>query len=191
MSYTNYMLRGLLQATCHAKHLEVNCGAKRLECVELAPAVGPPHALRPRQQAPHAPNAPRLSLAALLLCAFALLPLSAPAQDWPQWGGTPARNMYCPATNLPDHFTTGKSGDIKFKGASEEIDRSNTENLKWVTKLGSQSYGNVTVAHGRVFIGTNNENPRDPRSVGDRSILMCFDEKSGELLWQLSLIHIS
>jgi hypothetical protein len=93
--------------------------------------------------------------------------------------------MYCPATNLPDHFTRGNSGDIKFKGALEEIDRSNTENLKWVAKLGSQSYGNVTVAKGRVFIGTNNENPRDPRHVGDRSILMCFDEKTGELLWQL------
>ena len=58
-------------------------------------------------------------------------------------------------------------------------------NLKWVAKLGSQSYGNVTVAQGRVFIGTNNENPRDPRQSGDRSILMCFDEKTGEFLWQL------
>jgi outer membrane protein assembly factor BamB len=130
-------------------------------------------------------NASRSSLAVLLLFSFALLPISTQAQDWPQWGGTPARNMYCSATNLPDHFTTGRSGDIKFKGASEEIDRSNVENLKWVAKLGSQSYGNVTVAHGRVFIGTNNENPRDQRHVGDRSILMCFDEKTGELLWQL------
>ena len=36
-----------------------------------------------------------------------------------------------------------------------------------------------------MFIGTNNEHPRDPRHVGDRSILMCFDEKTGEFLWQL------
>src|ERR1035441_5981219 len=129
-------------------------------------------------------RAKRNSLAALPLCVFALMPLSAQAQDWPQWGGTPGRNMYCSATNLPDHFTKGKSGDIKFKGASEELDRSNLENFKWVAKLGSQSYGNVTVAHGRVFIGTNNENPRDPRHVGDRSILLCLDEKSGELLCQ-------
>jgi len=54
-----------------------------------------------------------------------------------------------------------------------------------VAKLGSQSYGNVTVAQGKVFVGTNNEAPRDPRHAGDRSILMCFDEKSGDLLWQL------
>jgi outer membrane protein assembly factor BamB len=54
-----------------------------------------------------------------------------------------------------------------------------------VAKLGSQSYGNVTVAQGKVFVGTNNENPRDQRHPGDRSILMCFDEKTGEFLWQL------
>jgi outer membrane protein assembly factor BamB len=93
--------------------------------------------------------------------------------------------MYSPATGLPDHFTKGSSGDIKFKGTSDEVDRANVENLRWVAKLGSQSYGNVTVANGRVFIGTNNENPRDPRHVGDRSILLCFDEKTGDLLWQL------
>ena len=106
------------------------------------------------------------SIASLLLCAFALIPPSSHAQDWPQWGGTSARNMYCTATNLPDHFTKGKAGDIKFKGTSEEIERANTENLKWVAKLGSQSYGNVTVANGRVFIGTNNENPRDSKRFG-------------------------
>jgi hypothetical protein len=52
-------------------------------------------------------------------------------------------------------------------------------NAKWAVKVGSQSYGNVVVAGGKVFIGTNNENPRDPQHQGDRSILMCFDEKTG------------
>ena len=117
---------------------------------------------------------------------FSLLALSIAghAQDWPQWGGTPGRNMYSTVKNLPDHFTKDKSTEIKIKLGTEEIDRSNIANLRWVAKLGSQSYGNVTVAHGRVFIGTNNENPRDPRHVGDRSILMCLDENTGELLWQ-------
>src|SRR5437868_4320501 len=107
------------------------------------------------------------------------------AQDWPQWGGTHARNMYSPIKGLPDHFSKAKNGEIKFKPSSDEIDRSSADNLKWVAKIGSQSYGNVTVAGGRVFVGTNNENPRDPRHQGDRSILMCFSEKTGELLWQL------
>ena len=38
---------------------------------------------------------------------------------------------------------------------------------------------------GKVFIGTNNEPPRDPKHQGDRSILLCFDEKTGAFLWQL------
>ena len=122
---------------------------------------------------------------AAAVAASVLLNSSAGAQDWPQWGGTPARNMYSPATGLPDHFTKAKSGDIKFKSGTEEVDRANVENLKWVAKLGGQSYGNVTVSGGKVFIGTNNENPRDPRHVGDRSILLCLDEKTGDLVWQL------
>ena len=93
--------------------------------------------------------------------------------------------MYSTVKGLPDHFSKGKSGEIKFKTGTEEVDRSSAENLKWVAKIGSQSYGNVTVAGGRVFIGTNNEPPRDPRHPGDRSILLCFDEKTGEFLWQL------
>jgi len=108
-----------------------------------------------------------------------LIPSShALAADWPQWGGTDQRNMYSPAKGLPSQF-----GKFDLKG--DEIDRSGVKNLKWVSKLGSQSYGNVTVAGGRVFIGTNNENPRDPKHQGDRSILKCFDEKTGEFLWQL------
>jgi outer membrane protein assembly factor BamB len=114
-----------------------------------------------------------------------LAALAARAEDWPQWGGTPSRNMYSPAKGLPDHFTRGKTAEVKFKNGTEEVDCSNLENFRWVAKIGSQSYGNVTVAHGRVFIGTNNENPRDPRHQGDRSILLCFDEKTGDFLWQL------
>src|SRR5690349_6225089 len=124
-------------------------------------------------------------LVAAAISASVGLTLSAAGEDWPQWGGTSVRNMYSPAKGLPDHFTKAKSGDIKFKNGTEEVDRANVENLKWVAKLGGQSYGNVTVAGGRVFIGTNNENPRDPRHIGDRSILLCLDEKTGDLLWQL------
>ncbi len=110
---------------------------------------------------------------------------TAAAADWPQWGGAPARNMYCPATGLPDHFLPQRNGEIKLKPGTEEVDGAGIKNLKWVAKLGSQSYGNVTVAGGRVFIGTNNDPPRDPRFQGDRSILLCFDEKTGQMLWHL------
>ena len=43
----------------------------------------------------------------------------------------------------------------------------------------------VTVAGGRVYVGTNNESPRDPGKKGDRGVVMCLDEKTGDLLWQL------
>jgi outer membrane protein assembly factor BamB len=93
--------------------------------------------------------------------------------------------MFSPAKKLPSQLTKETPGEVKFKPGSREIDSAGLPNLKWAAQLGSQSYGNVTVAKGKVFIGTNNENPRDPRHVGDRSILLCLDEKTGELLWQL------
>jgi len=103
------------------------------------------------------------------------------AADWPRWGGPdPGRNMYSPAKGLPDHFTPGK-----LKPGTEEIDPKTTKNVKWVAKLGSQSYGNAVVANGKILIGTNNDNPRDPQHVGDRSILLCLDEKTGGFIWQL------
>ena len=81
---------------------------------------------------------------------------------------------------MPSQFDPGKP-----KPGSEEIDLKSTRNVKWVAKLGSQAYGNAVVAGGKVFIGTNNENPRDSQHQGDRSILLCLDEKTGDLLWQL------
>jgi outer membrane protein assembly factor BamB len=123
-------------------------------------------------------NIARLKTATLAATAGLLTLSLCPAGDWPQWGGTLHRNMYSPAKGLPDRFDPGK-----LKG--DEVDLSTTKNVKWVAKLGSQSYGNATIAQGKVFVGTNNDNPRDPKHQGDRSILFCLDEKTGELLWQL------
>jgi outer membrane protein assembly factor BamB len=116
-----------------------------------------------------------------LLAGLGIASIISQAADWPRWGGPdPGRNMYSPEKNLPDRFEPGK-----FKKGTEEIDVATTKNVKWVAKLGSQSYGNVTIAGGRVFIGTNNDSPRDPKQQGDRSIMMVFDEKTGNFLWQL------
>ncbi|HMO66077.1 MAG TPA: PQQ-binding-like beta-propeller repeat protein, partial [Verrucomicrobiota bacterium] len=90
------------------------------------------------------------------------------------------RNMYSPARNLSDRFEPGK-----FVRGTEDVDLATTKNVKWVARLGTQSYGNATIAQGKVFVGTNNDHPRDPQHQGDRSILMCLDEQTGELLWQL------
>jgi outer membrane protein assembly factor BamB len=87
--------------------------------------------------------------------------------DWPMWGGTPDRNMVSSMKGIPTTW------DVKTK-----------KNVKWVVELGSQSYGNPVVAGGMVFVGTNNENTKDPAVKGDKGVLMAFRESDGEFLWQ-------
>src|SRR5947207_6312697 len=110
------------------------------------------------------------------------LPALVSAGDWPMWGHDSSRNMVSEEKGLPDSFDAGQ-----IKSGSEEIDMATTKNVRWVAKLGSQSYGNPTVAGGKVFVGTNNEAPRNPKLAGDRGVLMCFDEKTGKFLWQLAV----
>ncbi len=99
--------------------------------------------------------------------------------EWPTWGRDGTRNMVSPAKGISFDFEPGEIGeDGKVTGA---------KGLKWAQEMGSQSYGTTTVKDGRVFIGTNNEKPRDPNIKGDHSVVMCFDEKTGEFLWQLAV----
>lgn len=115
-------------------------------------------------------------LVSMLLVLTAAVPYLAPAVsasdpgsgDWPMWGGTADRNMISNMKGLPI------SWDIKTK-----------KNVKWVAQLGSQTYGNVVVAGGVVFVGTNNEGVRDPKITGDKGILMAFRESDGAFLWQM------
>ena len=83
------------------------------------------------------------------------------------WGGTPQRNMTSSMKNLP------ASWDIKTM-----------KNIRWKADMGSISYGNPVVADGKVFVGTNNGNPRNAAIKGDKGILMCFRESDGKFLWQ-------
>ena len=103
----------------------------------------------------------------------------ASADDWPIWGKDYSRNMVSEETGICFDF---EPGELK---ADETVDHSTTKNIKWVGKLGSQAYGNVTVGEGKVMVGTNNESVRDPNKQGDRGVVMCFDEKSGKFEWQL------
>ncbi|MBP1599843.1 MAG: outer rane biosis protein BamB, partial [Acidobacteria bacterium] len=43
---------------------------------------------------------------------------------------------------------------------------------------------NPVVADGKIFLGTNNGNPRNPDIQGDRGVLMCCRESDGKFLWQ-------
>jgi outer membrane protein assembly factor BamB len=108
------------------------------------------------------------------------LTLTAAANDWPMWGGTPDRNMVGKAKNLPVDINPGELDD-----ETEAAVLTDAKNIKWAVKLGSQAYGNTVVAGGKVFVGTNNESPRDKEQKGDRGVLMAFDEKDGSFIWQL------
>ena len=88
--------------------------------------------------------------------------------DQPQWGERFSRNMVSSEIGLPESF-----------------DPETGRNVKWVARLGSETHSSPIVAGGRVFIGTNNNEPRDPRHQGDRGVLMCLEEQTGTLLWQL------
>lgn len=111
----------------------------------------------------------RLRLAVLMcVCPLAIFPVALRASDQPQWGERWSRNMVSTERGLPERFDP-KTG----------------ENIKWLAKLGTESHSTPIVAGGRVFIGTNNGEPRDPKHAGDRGVFMCFDEKDGHLLWQL------
>ncbi len=103
-----------------------------------------------------------------LLPAMVLLFASDPGTgDWPMWGGSPDRNMFSPMKGIPI------SWDVQKK-----------TNVKWMSELGSQSYGNPVVAGGQIYVGTNNELLRNPKEGGDRGVLMCFRESDGKFLWQ-------
>ena len=89
------------------------------------------------------------------------------AEDWPMWGRTPQRNMVSPEKNAPT-----------------EWDVSSGKNIKWSAQLGSQSYGNIVVANGLCFAGSNNEGGYDKAFNKDAGVLLAFDEKTGKFLWQ-------
>jgi outer membrane protein assembly factor BamB len=83
------------------------------------------------------------------------------------WGGGPERNAVSSISGLPTSWDV--DGGV---------------NVRWVERLGSQTYGNPVVAGGKVFVGTNNANLRDPALSGDRGVLLAFSAQDGRFLWQ-------
>src|SRR5438552_4056202 len=118
--------------------------------------------------------------------AFLLFPALALCADWPQWGHDPSKNMTCDEKSLPVACDPGKLDENTGK-----LDLSAAKNIKWAAKIGSHAYGNTTVAGGKVFIGTDNEPPRDPKFQGDYSMLYCLSEATGDLQWQLACPKLS
>lgn len=93
------------------------------------------------------------------------------ARDWPQWGGSPARNNTPEGTSIPTTWDIGAG-----------------ENIRWSAGLGSETYGNPVSANGKVYVGTNNGAGYLSRysSKVDLGVLLCFDAATGKFLWQHS-----
>ncbi len=122
------------------------------------------------------------ALAVAVLVPTALLPAAppptTPPASWPMFGGTPGRNM----ANFTD------------RDLLRAFDAEKGLPIRWKADLGSRSYAQPVVAGGRVYVGTNNERPRNKRDrqvepdgevePADKGVLMCFDEATGKFLWQ-------
>lgn len=94
-----------------------------------------------------------------------------PTAPVPMFGGSPSRNM----VNLVD----------KNPPVSWNAEKGKLKNIKWTAQLGNHAYGGPVVADGKVFVGTTNTSPRDPKITGRKAVLMAFDEKDGKYLWQI------
>lgn len=97
-------------------------------------------------------------------------PIASP-ELWPQLGGSAAHNPVSTVTNLPTAFDLAKE-----------------ENIRWSQPIGDFAFSSPVASGGKVLIGTNNAIGRDPRFPAsiDRACLQCFDERTGEFLWQYS-----
>jgi outer membrane protein assembly factor BamB len=96
-----------------------------------------------------------------------------PGGSWPLWGGSPRRN----AVNLIDR-------NIPTDWVIPRNPGDKSQNVKWSVDLGTRASGSVVVSGGKIFVGTNNQRPRNPDLEGDKGILMCFREADGQFLWQ-------
>ncbi len=103
-----------------------------------------------------------------------------PAADgkvWPMFGGSASRDMV-------NTFERDTPTDWSVMEGEEK-------HVKWTADLGDRAYGGPVIADGKVFVGTNNKNPRNPRDRNkatheplDKGIVMCFRESDGKFLWQ-------
>ncbi len=142
--------------------------------------------------------APLMALVAALVPVAAVYSQSPPRPklaptpgEWMMYGGTPARNMVNLRDKLPQSWA--KAPDWEDAAAVKKWE---AEHVRWKATLGSRSYSQPVVAGGKVFVGTNNENPRNKRDRAkpteddpdgppiDKGVLMCFDAATGKFLWQ-------
>ena len=93
------------------------------------------------------------------------------AEDWPQWGGQMGRNMASAEKHLPPSFVPGEKRD-------NAVDPATAKNVKWAVAIGSNNCTTPAVAEGKVVIGG---------VKGGQGLVLCFDQATGKLDWQLAV----
>ncbi len=96
------------------------------------------------------------------------------------WGGRNDRNFVSDEKGLPIENESRQ----EEKG-SEDIDLSTTKNVALGGEAGLPVLRHCNIAGGVVFVGTNNESRAHESHIGDRGVVMCFDEYTGAFKWQI------
>lgn len=100
----------------------------------------------------------------------------AAAEDWPMFGRDRTRNSVSSEANPPQHW------QVEVVDRSGKITQS-SENIRWQAPLGSTTFGDPVVSGGLIWIGTNNNGIAQP-DAPDASVLACFRESDGKLLYR-------
>lgn len=108
--------------------------------------------------------------------AFLILLIAIAGADWPMLGRDQTRNPVSLEKGSPIFWQPERRDD---KGIRIQPAR----NIRWVGQLGSHTYGDPVVANGLVWVGTNTSWRAQPRE-NDASVLTCFRESDGQLLYR-------
>lgn len=112
------------------------------------------------------------SLLALLLAACPavgqILPKNQPcSESWPMLGLRTERNAVCDFAEVPAFWDIGDKVNVRGR-----------------IGVGSFSMGGPVVTDGKVLVGSNNANTLRPEITGEAGVLLCFEDRSGVLVWQ-------
>jgi len=92
------------------------------------------------------------------------------AQDWPEYAGSPCKNLVAEATNLPDSFGPGEKDSLKG-----EIIAGTASNVLWGVRTSSLTYPSPTIVGDKIFTGG--------KEAG-LGVFKCLDARDGKLLWE-------
>ena len=99
------------------------------------------------------------------VCSVVLATQGLPAADWPQWGGTAAKNMISAEQNLPVSFEPGQQ-ECEGRRHRDGHD----QKCEMGARIGDFSCGTPSVAHGKVYLAGMNDS---------QGVLKCFEEATG------------